>query len=81
MWSLKQWMEVRIFQFYDESNYAVQRVKLKVFLYLLSHLINIHRISCKTFEFDVCVTVHHLYNNINSQLDATIIILLAISIS
>jgi len=30
---------------------------------------------------DVCVTVHHWYNNINSQLDATIIILLIISIS
>jgi len=26
-----------------------------------------------TFNFfDVCVTVHHRYNNINSQLDATI---------
>ena len=24
----------------------------------------------------ICVTVHHWYNNINSQLDATIIILL-----
>ena len=23
-------------------------------------------------SFDVCVTVHHSYNNINSQLDATI---------
>ena len=32
-------------------------------------------------EFDVCVAVHHWYNNINSQLDATIIILLMISIS
>jgi hypothetical protein len=31
--------------------------------------------------FDVCVTVHHWYNNIKSQLDATIIILLIISIS
>jgi len=29
-----------------------------------------------SYFFDVCVTVHHLYNNINSQLDATIIILL-----
>ena len=25
-----------------------------------------------TFEFDVCVTVHLWYNNINSKLDATI---------
>ena len=24
------------------------------------------------FEFDVCVTVLHRYNNINSQLDATV---------
>jgi len=24
------------------------------------------------YVFDVCVTVHHRYNNINSQLDATI---------
>ena len=24
------------------------------------------------FKFDICVTVHHWYNNINSQLDATI---------
>jgi len=28
------------------------------------------------YKFDVCVTMHHWYNNINSQLDATIIILL-----
>ena len=33
------------------------------------------------FKFDVCVTAHHWHNNINSQLDATIIILLIISIS
>jgi len=33
------------------------------------------------FDFDVCVTVHHSYNNINSQLDATIIVLLIISIN
>jgi len=32
------------------------------------------------FVFDVCVTVHHGCNNINSQLDATVIILLIISI-
>ena len=32
-------------------------------------------------SFDVYVTVHHRYNNINSQLHATIIILLIISIS
>jgi len=31
--------------------------------------------------FDVCVTVHHWYNNINSQLDAIIIVLLIITIS
>ena len=31
-------------------------------------------------KFDVCVTVHNWYNNINSQLDATIIILLIILI-
>ena len=31
--------------------------------------------------FDGCVTVHHWYNNINSRLDATVIILLIISIS
>ena len=31
--------------------------------------------------FDICVTVHHWYNNINSQLDETIILLLIISIS
>jgi len=43
---------------------------------------------CKSTTFlnnahgsDVCVTVHHWYNNINSQLDATIMILLTISIS
>jgi len=29
-------------------------------------------------DFDVCVTVHHWYNNINSQLDATIVTLLKI---
>ena len=28
------------------------------------------------YKFDVCVTVHHWYNNINSQLDAIIKILL-----
>jgi len=33
------------------------------------------------YKFDVCVTVLHRYNNINSRLDATIIILLTISIS
>jgi hypothetical protein len=27
-------------------------------------------------KFDVCVTVHHWYNNTNSQLDATIVVLL-----
>jgi len=27
-------------------------------------------------NFDVCVKVHHRYNNINSRLDATMIILL-----
>jgi len=32
-------------------------------------------------KFDVCVTVHHWYSNINSQLDVTVIILLIISIS
>ena len=32
------------------------------------------------FESDVCVTEHHWYNNINSRLDATMIILLTISI-
>jgi len=38
--------------------------------------------ACKIYRpFDVSVTVHHWYNNINSQLDATIIILLIISIS
>jgi hypothetical protein len=37
--------------FYDESNYALQRFELKAFFYLLSHLINIHRISYKTFVF------------------------------
>ena len=26
----------------------------------------------KPFEFDVCVSVHHWYNKINNQLDATI---------
>jgi len=26
----------------------------------------------ETSKFDVCVTVHHWYNNINSQLDATL---------
>ena len=31
--------------------------------------------------FDDCATVHHWYNNINSHLDATVIILLIISIS
>ena len=31
--------------------------------------------------FDICVTVHLWYNNINSQLEATVIILLIISIS
>ena len=34
-----------------------------------------------TTEDDVCVNVHHWYNNTNSQLDATIIMLLIISIS
>ena len=34
-----------------------------------------------TDAFDVCVTVHHGYNNINSQLDATIIISLIITTS
>ena len=29
-------------------------------------------------RFDVCVTVHHWYNNINSQLDTTIVILLTV---
>ena len=29
-------------------------------------------------DFDVCVTVRHWYNNIKSQLDATIVILLKI---
>jgi len=33
------------------------------------------------FTFDVCVTVYHWYSNINSQLDATIILLLIFSIS
>jgi len=32
-------------------------------------------------KFDICVTVDHWYSNINSQLDATITILLIISIS
>ena len=32
--------------------------------------------GCSRIKFDVYVTVHHWYNNINSQLDATIIILL-----
>jgi hypothetical protein len=50
--SLKQWMEVCIFHCaMVKSNYAVQRVKMKVLFYLLSHLINIHRISYKTFVF------------------------------
>jgi hypothetical protein len=39
------------------------------------------RIVKKTIRFLMCVTVHHRYNNINSQLDATIIILLITSIS
>ena len=39
------------------------------------------RLKYKRYEFDVCVTVHHWYNNIKSQLDATILILLIISIS
>jgi len=39
--------------------------------------------SCTSLQlwFDVCVTVHHWYNNINSQLDGTIIVLLIISFS
>ena len=28
--------------------------------------------SLSSFEFDVCVTVHHRYNDIKSQLDATV---------
>jgi len=34
-----------------------------------------------SFFFHICETVHHWYNNINSQLDATVIILLIIKIS
>jgi hypothetical protein len=34
-----------------------------------------------SLTFDVCVTVRHWYNNINSQLDATITVSLIISIS
>jgi hypothetical protein len=37
-----------------------------------------HRQPQFNLQIDVCVTVHHWYNNINSQLDATIIILLLI---
>jgi len=33
------------------------------------------------FTFDICVTLHHWYNNINSQLYPTIIILLIITIA
>jgi len=38
-------------------------------------------IISKKKKFDVCVTMHHWYNNMNSWLDATMIILLTISIS
>jgi len=31
-----------------------------------------HSHLTKFYQFDVCVTVRHRYNNINSQLDATI---------
>ena len=31
--------------------------------------------------FDACVTVRRRYNNVNSQIDATLVILLIISIS
>ena len=41
----------------------------------------ISMIKRESDKFDVCVTVHHQYNNINSELDATIIILLIILIS
>jgi len=40
----------------------------------------IENVAMLKLAFDVCVTVHHLYNNINSQVDATIIILLIMSI-
>ena len=36
---------------------------------------------CCGSKFDVCVTLHHGYNNINSQLDPKIMILLIISIN
>jgi len=38
------------------------------------------KIKCK-IKVHVCVTVQHLYSNINSRLDAIMVILLTISIS
>ena len=40
----------------------------------------LYRLTNVNGKFNVCVTVQHWYNNINSQLDATIVILLTISI-
>jgi len=47
------------------------------FLHLISWFYpSVHKISDPMaiiyYKFDVCVTAHHWYNNINSQLDATI---------
>jgi len=67
------------------------RIKLdtKEIIFWLSKKISVHECQPSNFIFKlnfllifyVCVSVHHRCNNINSQLDATIIILLIISIS
>jgi len=67
------------------SSYSITKLRLEILSYSVdvchcwSELSKI--LSLPLSEFDVCVTGHHWYNNVNSQLDATIIILLIISIS
>ena len=82
-----------IFEYFsvDKIQVSFNRTRIKAILHenrytfvitTRSVLLTIKNVSDNTHVlFSVCVTVHHWYNNTNNQLDATIIVLLIISIS
>ena len=50
-----------IWMFYDKTQ--TEQMTFQFVVYLITNMVDI---------FDICMTVHHWYNNINNQLDATI---------
>ena len=71
-------VEINKWSSFSASLHVVIRLVAK----LRARTVTPRSFTCKIYRpFDVSVTAHHWYNSINSQLDATIIILLIISIS